>query len=93
MSSATICPNCQHTNIVYYYTLPPTIICLNCNKELYDRNYQGITILNNTEGRKRRPEFYGDPVCPCCSHAPHIGICDICENDSKGYIPDLIVKK
>jgi transcription initiation factor TFIIIB Brf1 subunit/transcription initiation factor TFIIB len=82
------CPACGSEKIQVFYTAPLGYRCQTCGLMLRDANVQGIPTLTAEDARTKRPAMYGLPVCSCCSHAPHEGVCRWC---SEAVAPVVLV--
>lgn len=78
MREGLVCPKCGGAAIDVLYTDPLQFRCTQCKLALRDANCEGIEVLDADRARRRRPRMYGDPVCFCCTHAPHEGPCEFC---------------
>lgn len=78
------CPSCG-APVTVFYTAPLTAQCSTCGTELVEVSHPAIRVLTDEEGRSKRPSLYGEPMCTCCSHAPHPG--DVCRWCSEPRAP------
>jgi transposase-like protein len=85
------CPRCGSTNIDVFYTAPLQFECSDCGAELYDENAgPAIPVLTHRQAHGKRPAMYGEPVCSCCTHAPHEGSCEFCDEIKKPRVYKLV---
>lgn len=83
MSATPPCPECGSDDFVVTYSIPSYGECKGCGTWWKDANSE-ILVLSEEDGRSKRPGLYGDPVCSCCPHAPHEGLCRWCNEPPRG---------
>jgi DNA-directed RNA polymerase subunit RPC12/RpoP len=89
--TALVCPRCGSKNIDVFYTAPPQFQCRKCGAKLFDENAEpAIRVLTIEQGHRKRPALYGEPICSCCTHAPHDGSCEFCDEIKKPHVYKLV---
>jgi hypothetical protein len=87
-----VCPVCDSDDIDVLYTAPLQFQCAACGADLCDENAgPAIPVLTYKQAHGKRPAMYGEPVCSCCTHAPHDGSCEFCDEIKKPHVYKLVV--